>query len=141
MRLESKAVLPFPLRARLLALVLSQRIQPALDFAPSRGKEGTFLFRPHNSDSTSQTCQLHSLSVCFNLLYSSATVAFTQPCITSYFPSCLLLLSLKTTWPKRVFYSTKLPCLDLLHRKPCPSHWSSFPFTLHQKKTKLCIAP
>lgn len=67
-----------------------------------------FSFRPQNSDSTSQICHLHSLSVCFNL-YISATVAFNQPCIASYFPSCLLLGSLKTTEPERVFYSTKLP--------------------------------
>ena len=122
MRLEPKAVLPFPLRARLLASILSQCIQPALDFAPSKGKSifppsvplsqstlAHFSFRPQNSDFTSQICQLHSLSVCFNLLYISATVAFNQPCIASYFPSCLLLGSLKTTEPERVFYSTKLP--------------------------------
>ena len=63
MRLEPKAVLSFPLRARLLASVLSQCIQPALDFAPSKGKSifplsvplfhnqpwPIFSFRPQNS--------------------------------------------------------------------------------------------
>ena len=63
------------------------------------------------------------------------------------------LASLPTSPPVSCFLASKphgqrefstaqnCPCLDLLHRKPRPSHWSSFPFTLHQKKTKLCIAP
>lgn len=110
MRLEPKAVLPFLLRACLLALVLSQHIQPALDFAPSRGKAIFPLSVPlfHNqpwhifpSDLKTQIPPARranfTLSICFNLLYNSATVAFIQAGITSYSPSCLLLVSLKTT--------------------------------------------